>query len=116
MLQRQIANDVVFYASPLFRTAGIPHAFSTRLGGTSLPPFDSMNLGNPNGCEIQDDYERIWENYRLLQRAAACGEAELCRVHQVHGNAIVHVPRGVPFDTSQKADALVSDDATRVLS
>lgn len=117
MLDRIASTDgIVYYASPLLRSAGVPHAFSTRLGGTSPAPFDSMNLGNPNGCEIQDDYDRIWENYRLLQRAGGCGGRELCRVHQVHGDGIVRVRRGEAFDTAQKADALVSDDPARVLS
>src|SRR4051812_2979019 len=65
MLQRQTTADgIVFYASPQLRAAGVPHAFSSRLGGVSRPPFDSMNLGNPNGCDVQDDYENVWANYR----------------------------------------------------
>lgn len=117
MLQRRTAgNGVVYYASPLLEKAGVPHAFSTRHGGISPAPFDSLNLGNPNNCGIQDDYERIWENYKLLQ--AACGSAgrELCRVHQVHGAGVVRAARGVAFDVHQKADAIVSDDPARVVS
>ncbi len=67
MLQRQTAsNGVVYYASPLlgFR-AGVPHAFSTRLGGSAASAaFDLLNLGNPNGCDVQDDDANIRENYR----------------------------------------------------
>src|SRR5687768_17098934 len=117
MLQRRIApNGVVYYASPLLERAGVPHAFSTRLGGISPPPFDSLNLGNPNGCAVQDDYDHVWHNYRLLQDAAACGGRELVRVHQVHGAAVAVVTPGRPFDVSTKADALVGDDPGRVLS
>src|SRR5689334_14541671 len=111
MLQRQVSADgVVFYVSPLLRSIGVPHAFSTRLGGISRRPFDSMNLGNPSGCEIQDDYENVWANYRRLQEAAGCGGRELCRVHQVHGPAVMRVRRGEPFDCGAKADALVATD------
>lgn len=117
MLQRRTApNGVVFYASPLLESIGVPHAFSTRLGGTSPPPFDSLNVGNPNGCDIQDDYARIWDNYRLLQAAAGCAEREVCRVHQVHGDVAARVRAGEPFDTSAKADAIVGSDPHRVLS
>ncbi len=117
MLQRRTAsNGVVFYASPLLERAGVPHAFSTRHGGISPAPFDSMNLGNPNGCDIQDDYERIWENYRLLQSAAGCGGRELCRVHQVHSAGVVRATSGALFDVHQKADAIVSEDPARVVS
>ncbi len=117
MLEKEChPNGVVFYFSPILRRAGVPHAFSTRLGGISPPPFDSLNLGNPNGCEIQDDYERIWENYRLLHRAASCAEDRPCRVHQVHGAGVIRVRRDEVFDTASKGDALVSDDPSRVLS
>ena len=116
-LQRRIApNGVVYYASPLLEAVGVPHAFSTRLGGVSPAPFDSLNLGNPNGCAVQDDYDRVWENYRLLQAAAGCPGAELCHVHQVHGAAVLGVREGEPFDCSAKADAIVGADPTRVLS
>ncbi len=90
MLQRiTAANGVVFYQSLLLAAAGVPHAFSTRLGGQSRAPFDSLNLGNPNGCAVQDEYEHIWQNYRLLQAAAGCPDAELCHVHQVHAATVV---------------------------
>ena len=113
---RTAPNGVTYYASPLFERLGVPHAFSTRLGGVSPAPFDSLNLGNPNGCAIQDDYEHIWENYRRLQAAAGCAGRELCRVHQVHGAAVVRAQQGGPFDTASKADALVTADPGRTLS
>lgn len=117
MLQRATTPDgVVLYLSPLLRAAGVPHAFSTRHGGVSAAPFDSMNLGNPNGCAVQDDYANIWANYRALQAAAGCGGRELCRVHQVHGPAVARARAGEPFDTEQKADAIVTDDPARVAS
>ena len=117
MLQRHTApNGVVYYWSPLLAARGAPHAFSTRVGGISPPPFDSLNLGNPNGCAVQDDYDHVWHNYRLLQSAAGCGGRELLRVHQVHGAVVAKVTRGVPFDCATKADALVGDDPSRVLS
>jgi len=117
MLQRQISGDgVVTYVSPLLREIGVPHAFSTRLGGVSAKPFDSLNLGNPNGCAIQDPREHIRENYRRLKRAAGCDGRDLLWLHQVHGGVVVRVARGGGHDNDAKADALVSDDAERVLS
>ena len=117
MLQRRFfPSDIVAYVSPLLESQGVRHAFSTRLGGMSPPPFASMNLGNPNGCEIQDDYERIWENYRRLQAAIGMNEDRPCRVHQVHGNTIARVNRSETFDNSAKADAIVSVDPARVIS
>jgi polyphenol oxidase len=117
MLERRVAsNGVTFYASPLLEGMGVPHAFSTRLGGISHAPFDSLNLGNPNGSAVQDDYENVWENYRRLQAAAGCAGRELCHVHQVHGSEVVRAVAGRAFDMSAKADALVGSDLARVLS
>ena len=114
--RRSAANGVVYYASPLFERASIPHAFSTRIGGLSPAPFDSLNLGNPSGCDVADDYERIGENYRRLAVACGCPTGEVLRVHQVHGGVVVHVASNEKFDTAAKADAIVSGDPRRVAS
>ncbi len=120
MLRRRTANNgPVYYVSPLLEArgeGGVPHAFSTRLGGLSPPPFDSLNLGNPSGCDIQDDYPRIYENFALLQSAIRCGDRPRCWVHQVHGGEVVRVRRGDAFENGPKADALVSDDPSRLMS
>src|SRR3954454_13831815 len=100
MLQRRETCDgIVYYASPLLERAGVQHAFSTRVGGTSAAPFDSMNLGNPSGCAVQDPYERIYENYRLLQRAIGCEDRERLWVHQVHGGVVALANRGQTFES-----------------
>jgi YfiH family protein len=117
MLNRQTSpNGVVTYVSPLLSEAAVPHAFSTRIGGISPEPFDSLNLGNPNGCEIQDLTERIRENYRLLLRSIGCSERERVWLHQVHAGRVIHVQPGVSHSNDTKADGLVSDDPHRVLS
>ena len=114
MERRLATNGIVYYASPLLERFGVPHAFSTRLGGKSPPPFDSLNLGNPSGCEVQDDYGRIYENYDLLQNAIGVGGRTRCWVHQVHGGDVVEVDER--FESGVKADAMVTADATRILA
>jgi polyphenol oxidase len=117
MLQRQISPDgVVTYVSPLLCRVGVPHAFSTRIGGVSPKPFDSLNLGNPSGCDARDDSDRIRQNYRLLLRAAGCEGRELLAVYQVHAAGVIRVTRGAPHDNDTKGDALVTDDPARALS
>ena len=76
--------------SPLVRAANIPpaftHGFSTRNGGVSSPPFDTLNLGGKWG----DDVEAVTENRRRFLRAAgAVGPLYVAR--QVHGARIVRV-------------------------
>jgi polyphenol oxidase len=117
VLQRRTSETgVVYYVSEKFERIGVRHAFSTRIGGISPPPFDSLNLGNPNGCAVQDDYDRIWENYARLTRCIGCGSGPPLRVHQVHGRVVAAVEAEREFDTDCKADALVSSDWHRAIS
>jgi YfiH family protein len=114
--RRTGSNGVVYYASGKLEAIGIRHGFSTRLGGVSRPPFDSLNLGNPSGCELADEQSHIQENYqRLLHAIGAPGEPPL-RVHQVHGNGVARVERDQPFDVTLCADAIVSGDNSRAIS
>jgi len=95
---------------------GVPHAFSTRIGGESPPPFDSMNLGNPSNCDVQDDPQRIAANYAKLLRAIGCDAAAPLAVHQVHGSEIAHVAAGQEWQNGVCADAIVSADPIRPIS
>src|SRR3954451_1303945 len=114
MLERTTAKDgVVFYRSPLLAKVGVPHAFSTRLGGVSAAPFDSLNLGNPNGCPIQDDRQNIAKNYDRLHAAAGLAGRPRAYVWQVHGDAVALARKGKTFDCETKADAVVTDDPAR---
>lgn len=116
LIRRVSETGVVYYASALLEGAGVPHAFSTRLGGLSPAPFDSMNLGNPSGCALQDESDRIRANYDRLQAAIGCGERTRCWVHQVHAAGVAVVEPGREFSGEVKADALVGADPDRVLA
>jgi YfiH family protein len=106
---------VVYYASTLLEHRQIPHAFSTRIGGVSPPPFDSMNLGNPSGCAIQDQDDRIQQNYRRLMNAIGCDNLPRFYLHQIHGN-LVKVVNSLDFSNSDKGDGLVTVTPNVVLS
>lgn len=117
VLYRTVGDlGVVCYVSPLLTRAGIPHGFSTREGGISSAPFNSMNLGNPQNAPVQDDQQNIKENYRRLQLSRGMNGMDRCWVHQVHGGDVVFVRSGHEFSSGAKADALVGDDPQRVLS
>jgi YfiH family protein len=107
---------LVYYASEKLERLGVRHAFSTRIGGISPPPFDSLNLGNPSESPVQDDYDRIWANYGKLTSSIGCGTEPPLRVHQVHGGEVATVQESEDFDTDCKADALVSRDCERAIS
>ena len=105
----------VYYVSPRLREIGVPHAFSTRLGGNSPAPFDSLNLGNPAG-DIRDDRERILDNYKQLETAAGFDGRERCWLHQIHSAVVARVGSEKPHDNSSQGDALVTSDPAFALS
>ena len=71
---------------PLFAVdlPGAAVRFSTRLGGVSEGPYESLNLGIQTG----DDTDRVVENRRLLSEATALGPEAVAIGHQVHGAEI----------------------------
>jgi YfiH family protein len=109
----------VLLTSPLLTAAGIPHAFSTRIGGVSAAPFDSLNLGNPSELprDKRDPPENIRENFRRILAGIGCEDRTLTEVHQVHA-AAVHVAGPVTDERSPdpKADAIVTRERSRVLA
>lgn len=115
MHRRAHPSGVVYYTSELLEGLGVRHAFSTRIGGVSPPPFDSLNLGNPSGAALQDPMENIAENYRRLSLAAGLPEVR-CWTHQVHGCEVAEVRAGEVFTSGGAGDALVSNDPERCLS
>jgi YfiH family protein len=61
--------------------AGFVHGFSTREGGVSAPPFDTMNLAR----NVGDDPAAIDENHARFARAVGHDVARLAEASQVHG-------------------------------
>ena len=64
--------------------AGAAHGFSTRLGGVSPAPWDSLNLGAGRG----DDPSNVAENFGRFCAAVGADPAALVKNHQVHGDRI----------------------------
>jgi len=63
---------------------GAQAAFSTRLGGVSSGPFESLNLGILTG----DDAGLVRQNRRLLAAALALDPASVVIARQVHGGEV----------------------------
>jgi YfiH family protein len=77
--------------------------FSTRLGGVSEGPFESLNLGRRTG----DDVERVDENRRRLCSTIGADEEQLALGFQTHSTIVNRAQagsRGIP------GDALWTDD------
>ena len=94
---------------PLLTSPAIParfhHGFTSRAGGVSAPPFDSLNLGLKWG----DARENVLENRRRL--LAATRASVLYLAAQVHGARIVHVRAGDDPQqiAREQADGVCSD-------
>lgn len=76
--------------------AGVQALCSTREGGISAPPYDTLNLGD----HVGDDEAAVAENRR---RFAAALHARPVFLQQVHGRGVVELARSTPDGT--QADA-----------
>lgn len=64
---------------------GARAAFSTRLGGVSEPPFDTLNLG----LLTEDPAEAVAENRQRLAAALGFAPEQVVFARQVHGTRLV---------------------------
>ena len=95
--------EPILLLSETLRKAHFAHGFSTRAGGVSEPPYDSLDFATLR------DPVALRENRRRLAAAVGFDPASLFQVHQVHGPALV-VAAGDPAQVlQQQADALVAE-------
>lgn len=106
--------------SELLARLGVPHAFTTRIGGVSRGVFESLNFGNP--AEFKGDQRdppaNIERNLAMVQHAIGAAGREVVQVFQVHGASVHVLSRGQashPTHNDTKADAMVTRDPSRVL-
>ena len=83
--------------------------FSTRLGGVSSAPFDSLNLG----VLTDDRKENVLENRERLFSALKISQEQIVRQRQVHGDRIAYVDKGQLHD---ETDAMFTDRPNLFLS
>lgn len=82
------------------------HGFSTRKGGVSSAPFDSLNLGGSD-----DLPEHILQNREGALHQLQLSISNLCNLKQVHGTDVLIASKG-----QQQGDALVSNKKDQVLA
>jgi len=89
---------------PAFATTGVGALMSTRAGGVSVGPFESLNLGTAVG----DDPQAVAENRRRF--AAEIGATPVW-LKQVHGTRVVTLgaAEAEPDAPTLEADACVTD-------
>ena len=113
LVERTSPDGAVTLASPLLARAGFAHAFSTRRGGVSAAPFDTLNLQStqanariPAG-EPRDLDTNIRENHaRFAAAAGLARDATVADLSQVHSCSVV---RSIDaLEARVPADALTS--------
>lgn len=104
-------NGVLWLSSSLLDGAPVRHGFSTRLGGVSPAPWDSLNLGISRG----DSDENVRENYRRFCAAVGVTAESTVFTQQTHSENICLVTeqdagKGLlrPRDYTE-VDALITD-------
>jgi len=109
-------HGVVTYRSPQLHALGVPHAFSTRLGGYSIGPYASLNLG-PLEKGGGDDNTTVAANFRRFRATLGLGRHLRVTCRQVHGRAVWSPPAAPvkPADIPE-ADALVTAHANLMLT
>ena len=103
-------NGLVWLTSSLLE--GLPHGFSTRRGGVSPAPWDSLNL-RP-GCG--DAPENVAENYRGYCGAAGTEAERAVLAKQVHETTVrpctaADAGKGLLRERDYTADALITNEA-----
>ena len=102
-------NNLIWLTSPLL--SEVPHGFSTRQGGVSAPPWDTLNLGPTRG----DDPAAVEENYRRFCGVVGVEPARMVMSQQVHETTIRvctadDCGKGLSRERDYTADGLVTDE------
>lgn len=102
-------NGAVYLTSSLLP---VPHGFSTRVGGVSPAPWDSLNLRPGQG----DGETALRENYRRFCAAVGVDMGRLILSRQVHRTAVrpctaADAGKGLDRPRDYDADALVTNEA-----
>jgi YfiH family protein len=86
---REPANGLSLFRFACFpdERHGIVHAISTRQGGVSPAPYDSLNLS----LSVPDEPERVYENRRRFARALKMDPERMVSSRQVHGDDVLLV-------------------------
>ena len=95
---------------------GVPHGFTTRLGGVSEGAFASLNLGWNRG----DKPENVVENYRILAEAIGFDPEKLVLTRQTHSDIVRQVTaadaQGFDNHFYPESDALITNDPGTALA
>jgi YfiH family protein len=102
----QIAKGIKYYQFSNLIDQDVTQAVFTRLGGASLAPWDSLNVGNTVG----DDRINVQANLKKILDVIGYQHKQIAQVRQVHSaNVVVIDEANWSGDSFLKADAMVTN-------
>jgi len=105
----QVDNLTIFRSSLIDSCDDINHAFSTRPGGISPEPYNSLNLGlNVGDCD-----KNVLKNRNIFLKSINANQQDLAIGVQVHGNRIQKVEKPGLFEST---DGLMTNKKNIVLA
>ena len=100
-------RPVPFFRFDTFPDDGVQtHAVFTRLGGSSAPPYASLNLSSA----VADARPCIEENRRRAYGVVGRGAQSLVHEHLVHGSDVLRVTAGQQGGVVGRGDGLITND------
>lgn len=96
-------SEIEFLRSELLGQAGVVHAFTTRTGGVSTGPYESLNLTWSRG----DEPARVEENRARVTKTL--GLDRLVFANQVHGRTVLKVDEAPQGWSAGEGDALITN-------
>lgn len=101
---RKTVKSIPFYACDGFGP-GVAHGFSTRIGGVSPAPWDSLNLGACRG----DVPANLRENFRRFCAAIGADPSALVKNQQIHSKRVRPVTRADVMPTPETPGEVEAD-------
>jgi polyphenol oxidase len=106
-VERRGALEVLRVAG--FDELGADVIVTTRVGGVSAPPYETLNLGD----HVGDEPDAVRENRRRLASAMGVDLVDLAIARQVHGTGVALLRCGDAHPAPLgDADVIVTDDAS----
>ncbi|MCX6077194.1 MAG: peptidoglycan editing factor PgeF [Campylobacterales bacterium] len=85
--------------------SNLTHALTTRHGGVSQKPYDSLNLA----WHVGDDAQLVEINHKLLSEELGYDKNSLIHMKQIHSNLVHVVIEEDDFFTPRSCDALITN-------
>jgi len=90
VLATEERSGISWLTDPAAPASGVRLAFTNRAGGTSEPPFDSLNLS----ASVGDDATRVLANRNRVMTSVGFSSSALALARQVHGARVLEAVEG----------------------